>query len=88
MNVLVNVFYNSFYFSGLKLPAHKRFSYLLEAKEPKAPGITRSLPLPYHYKVLEEMFRCVDVVLSLKQKRYETCTFDKLKESVQEMCRK
>lgn len=75
--------------SGSKLPAYKRFSHLLEAKKPKASSpVTRNLPLPYHFKILEEMFRCVDVVLSLKQKRYETCTFDKLKESVQEMCRK
>ncbi|XP_028391948.1 uncharacterized protein LOC114516621 [Dendronephthya gigantea] len=70
-----------------KMPAYKRFSHLLEAKKPK-PATTRNLPLPYHFKVLEEMFRCVDVVLSLKQKRYETCTFEKLKDSVQEMCRK
>lgn len=75
-------------FSGSKLPAYKRFSHLLEAKKPKTSGGTRNLPLPYHFKVLDEMFRCVDVVLSLKQKRYETCTFEKLKDSVQEMCRK
>ena len=74
--------------SGTNLPAYKRFSHLLEAKKRKPSGVTRNLSLPYHFKELEEMFRCVDVVLSLKQKRYETCTFEKLKESVQQMCRK
>lgn len=83
------LFFILFICSGSKLPAYKRFSYLLEAKQPKpVPCAARNLPLPYHFKILEEMFRCVDVVLNLKQKRYETCTFEKLKESVQEMCRK
>ena len=74
--------------SGTKHPAYQRFGHLLEAKKPAADQATHNLPLPYHFKMLEEMFRCVDVVLSLKHKRHESCTFEKLKYSVQEMIRK
>jgi len=45
-----------------------------------------SFVLPEHYKVLLEMFRCVDSVLFLLHQRSETCTFEKLKKSVQKMC--
>ena len=47
-----------------------------------------TLPLPYKYKVLAEMFRCTDTILNLLGQRKEKCTFTKLRDAVQQMSRK
>ncbi|XP_063235476.1 DNA replication factor Cdt1 [Bacillus rossius redtenbacheri] len=47
----------------------------------KAPG----LPLPFPYRGLAEVFRCVDVVVSMLYNRSEAVTFKKVKAAVQEM---
>ncbi|RWS28537.1 DNA replication factor Cdt1-like protein [Leptotrombidium deliense] len=46
------------------------------------------LALPFKFRTLLEIFRCTDFVVSLLYNRNETCTFDKLKKSVEEMTRK
>lgn len=66
-----------------KVPAYKRLSALALPQVPQT-----DLPLPYEYRILEEKFRCVDVVSGMFVKRKEICTFDKLKQAVQEMTRK
>ena len=33
------------------------------------------LQLPYKYRLLEEKFRCSNVIISMLEKRKETCTF-------------
>ena len=68
-------------FSPKKAPAFERFHSLVEPAQP-------SLPLPYKFKVLAEMFHCTDTVLNLLGQRKATCTFVKLKNAVQEMSRK
>lgn len=50
----------------------------------KATPVTFALPLKY--KNILEMFRCTDSVLFLLNQRSETCTYDRLKKSVQAMC--
>ena len=85
-------------------PAYQRFSALAkpqsslsDSSKPKTqpefhseakPHPQPTLPLPYNYRVLAEKFRSVDTVVSMLQKRKETCTFDKLKQAVQEMTRR
>ena len=54
----------------------------------KDPEENRSLVLPQKYKVLAEAFRCTDYLVSMLYKRQEISTFDKLKQSVEEMTRK
>ncbi|XP_023933156.1 DNA replication factor Cdt1-like isoform X1 [Lingula anatina] len=61
--------------------AYERFHSLAQ---PVAP----SLSLPYKYKVLLEMFRSMDTVVSMLHNRTEIITFSKLKNAVQEMLRK
>ena len=39
-------------------------------------------------QVLLEKFRCTDTVVTMLQKRRETCTFNKLKHAVEEMTRR
>lgn len=69
--------------SPKKAPAHERFHSLAQPAEP-----TVALPLPYKYKVLGEVFNSCDTILNLLGQRNETCTYEKLKESVQQMSRK
>ncbi|XP_070574141.1 DNA replication factor Cdt1-like [Ptychodera flava] len=64
-----------------KMPAYEKYHTL-------AAPVPPSLTLPYKYKILEEMFRSVDTIVSLLRNRSETCTFGKLKDAVQEMVRK
>lgn len=47
-----------------------------------------SLSLPYKYKLLEDMFRGMDTVVSMLHNRSEICTFSKLKSAVQEMTKR
>ncbi|XP_044519115.1 DNA replication factor Cdt1 isoform X2 [Gracilinanus agilis] len=64
-----------------KAPAYERFHSLAQ---PGAPG----LALPYKYKVLAEMFRSMDTVVSLLFNRSEVVTFAKVKQGVQDMLHK
>ncbi|XP_067931302.1 DNA replication factor Cdt1-like [Watersipora subatra] len=50
--------------------------------------IPATLTLPYKYKILEDMFKGTDTIISIMYNRVERCTFDKLKRAVQEMLRK
>ncbi|XP_065827867.1 DNA replication factor Cdt1-like [Oscarella lobularis] len=67
---------------GSGIPAYQKFEHLVRKESSVA------LELPQNYKSLAEKFHCVDTVVSLMGKRNETCTFHKLKSSVQEMSRK
>lgn len=64
-----------------KLPAFERFHTLASSVPP-------SLTLPYHYKILADMFRGVDTVVGMLHNRLETITFSRVKNAVQEMCRR
>jgi len=59
--------------------AFEKYKHLTEK------NVTSTFPLPQKYTLLLEMFRCTDSVLYLLQQRKETCTFDRLKKSVQSM---
>ncbi|XP_064641208.1 DNA replication factor Cdt1-like [Lineus longissimus] len=64
-----------------KEPAYERYHTLAQ---PVAP----TLALPYKYKLLNEMFRSTDTIVSMLHNRKEICTFSKLKTAVQNMVRK
>ncbi|XP_076109679.1 DNA replication factor Cdt1-like [Mytilus galloprovincialis] len=61
-----------------KAPAYERFHSLATPAPP-------TLSLPYKYKLLAEMFRNCDTVVSMLHNRAEVCTFSKLKAAVQDM---
>lgn len=64
-----------------KSPAYQRFTSLV------LPA-SAALPLPFSYRCLAEIFRCVDAVGCMLYKRKEMITFRKLKPAVQEMLRR
>ncbi|XP_018421980.1 PREDICTED: DNA replication factor Cdt1 [Nanorana parkeri] len=64
-----------------KAPAYQRFHTLAEDVPP-------GLSLPFKYKVLAEMFRSMDTIVSMLFNRSETVTFSKVKQGVQDMMRK
>ncbi|XP_067854155.1 DNA replication factor Cdt1 [Heptranchias perlo] len=64
-----------------KAPAFQRFHNL-------AQDIPPGLTLPFKYKLLAEMFRSMDTVVSILFNRSETVTFAKVKQGVQDMTRK
>ncbi|XP_063044780.1 DNA replication factor Cdt1 [Engraulis encrasicolus] len=66
---------------GEKAPAYQRYHTLAQDVPP-------GLSLPYKYKVLAEMFRSMDTIVSMLFNRLETVTFSKVKQGVQEMMRK
>jgi len=47
-----------------------------------------TLPLPYTYKFLAEVFRCTDTIAAMLHNRKEIITVDKMKTAVQQMMRK
>lgn len=47
-----------------------------------------ALKLPYKYRYLAEMFRCIDTVSQILYNRKETITFRKLKPAVEEMLKR
>ncbi|KAK7901460.1 hypothetical protein WMY93_018229 [Mugilogobius chulae] len=63
------------------LPAYQKYHTLAQAVPP-------GLSLPYQYKVLAEMFRCMDTVVAMLFNRSETPTFMKIKKGVQDMMHK
>ncbi|XP_069757357.1 DNA replication factor Cdt1 [Narcine bancroftii] len=65
----------------VKAPAYQRFHNLAQDVPP-------GLALPFKYKVLAEMFRCMDTVVSILFNRLEIITFAKVKQGVQDMMRK
>uniref|UniRef100_A0A3B4FLL3 Chromatin licensing and DNA replication factor 1 n=1 Tax=Pundamilia nyererei TaxID=303518 RepID=A0A3B4FLL3_9CICH len=62
-------------------PAYQRYHTLAQDAPP-------GLSLPYHYKVLAEMFRSMDTVVAMLYNRCETATFPKIKRGVQDMMHK
>lgn len=62
-------------------PSYQRFHTLSQA-------VDGSLPLPYSYKLLEEVFRCTDTVVSMLHNRREMISLEKIKNAVQEMMKK
>ncbi|XP_058126750.1 DNA replication factor Cdt1 isoform X2 [Anopheles coustani] len=67
--------------SPKKLPAYQRFQALTVEGTP-------SLQLPYKYRSLLELFKCIDTVCAMFHNRKEQITFKKLKPAVQRMARK
>uniref|UniRef100_A0A0P6JSN4 Putative dna replication factor cdt1 like protein n=1 Tax=Aedes aegypti TaxID=7159 RepID=A0A0P6JSN4_AEDAE len=67
--------------SPTKVPAYQRFQTLVESGTP-------SLQLPYKYRSLAELFKCIDTVCAMFYNRKEQITFKKLKPAVQRMARK
>ncbi|KAA3678281.1 chromatin licensing and DNA replication factor 1 [Paragonimus westermani] len=51
-------------------------------------AVTFDLPLPHDFRVLLELFRSCDTVVSMLHNRSEICGFDKLKPAVQEVVRR
>ncbi|XP_025072868.1 DNA replication factor Cdt1-like, partial [Pogonomyrmex barbatus] len=62
----------------------KAYQKYLSLAESEIPG----LALPYSYRFLAEIFRCVDTVSAMLFNRKELITFTKLKPAVQEMLRR
>ncbi|KAK4316208.1 hypothetical protein Pmani_012613 [Petrolisthes manimaculis] len=65
----------------VKEPAYQRLQHL--AQKP-----SEELVLPFRYRVVKEVFRAVDTVVSLLHNRQEVITYSKLKPAVQEMLRR
>ncbi|KAJ3609996.1 hypothetical protein NHX12_022090 [Muraenolepis orangiensis] len=63
------------------VPAYQRYHTLAQDQ---APGLS----LPYHYRLLAEMFRSADTIVSMLYNRKETVTFAKVKQGVQDMMHK
>lgn len=61
--------------------AYQKYHTLAQAVPP-------GLSLPYQYKVLAEMFRCMDTVVAMLYNRSEVPTFMKIKKGVQDMMHK
>ncbi|KAL5022363.1 hypothetical protein ScPMuIL_001518 [Solemya velum] len=66
---------------NVKAPAYERFDALASPAPP-------TLSLPYKYRVLAEMFRGMDTVVSMMHNRQELCTYLKLKAAVQTMTKR
>ncbi|KAL0271527.1 UNVERIFIED_CONTAM: hypothetical protein PYX00_008593 [Menopon gallinae] len=60
--------------------AYERYNFLAEA--------STTLPLPFSFQKLYELFQSVDIISSMMMNRGEEITFNKLKPAVQEMTRK
>ncbi|XP_043474201.1 DNA replication factor Cdt1 [Leptopilina heterotoma] len=67
--------------SPTKGPAYQRYQSLAESATP-------ALALPYNYRFLAEVFRCIDTVTAMLFNRNEKITFKKLKPAVQELLRR
>ncbi|XP_050527571.1 DNA replication factor Cdt1 [Daktulosphaira vitifoliae] len=49
---------------------------------------TKALPLPFKYRVLDELFKSMETMTSMMYSRKEKITFNKLKRGIQQMTRK
>jgi len=67
--------------SPRKLPAYQRYHNLARPAD-------RTLPLPYSYRFLAEVFRCTDTVVSMLNNRKEVINLDKVSKSVTDLLRK
>ncbi|XP_011313756.1 DNA replication factor Cdt1 isoform X2 [Fopius arisanus] len=67
--------------SPTKAPAYQRYQSIVDSATP-------ALTLPFTYRFLGEVFRCVDTVAAMLFNRKETITFRKLKPAVQELLRR
>ncbi|KAH0561161.1 DNA replication factor Cdt1 [Cotesia glomerata] len=63
-----------------KTPAYQRYQSISQSETP-------ALSLPFSYRFLAEVFRCIDTVAAMLFNRKETITFRKLKPAVQELLR-
>lgn len=70
--------------SPIKSSPIKAYQKYLSLAESEIPG----LALPYDYRFLAEIFRCVDTVSAMLFNRKELITFNKLKPAVQELLRR
>ncbi|KAL3312939.1 replication licensing factor Cdt1 [Cichlidogyrus casuarinus] len=62
----------------------------VEIAAPATPKFTpnKSLPLPFHYANLYELFQSCETVVSMLHNRNEVCSFDRIKPSVEKIVRK
>lgn len=67
--------------SPTKVPAYQRYQSIVDTAAP-------ALCLPFNYRFLAEVFRCVDTVSAMLFNRKERITFRKLKPAVQELLRR
>jgi len=67
--------------SPRKVPAYQRYHNLARPAD-------RTLPLPYSYRFLAEVFRCTDTVVSMLNNRKEVINLDKVSKSVTDLLRK
>ncbi|XP_029678745.1 DNA replication factor Cdt1 [Formica exsecta] len=70
--------------SPIKSSPTKPYQKYLSLAESEIPGLV----LPYNYRFLAEVFRCVDTVSAMLFNRKEVITFNKLKPAVQELVRR
>lgn len=68
--------------SPIKQPAYKRFADLSSIQE------KGTLILPYKYRMLAEVFRTVETIVSMIHTRGENITFEKLQAGYQSMSKK
>ncbi|GAB1865310.1 DNA replication factor Cdt1 [Camponotus japonicus] len=61
--------------------AYQKYLSLAESERP-------TLVLPYNYRFLAEVFRCVEMISAMLFNRKEVITFNKLKPAVQEQMRR
>lgn len=69
--------------TGEKVPAYKRLAYLTKKSTADESG-ELDLPLPYKYRKMLEVFKKIDYFAWVYLKRHETCTFEKLKQSIEQ----
>ncbi|XP_063988348.1 DNA replication factor Cdt1 [Diachasmimorpha longicaudata] len=67
--------------SPTKIPAYQRYQSIVDTATP-------ALTLPFSYRFLGEVFRCIDTVAGMLFNRKEIITFKKLKPAVQELLRR
>ncbi|EFN82715.1 DNA replication factor Cdt1 [Harpegnathos saltator] len=72
---------NTVKYSSIKRSAHQKHLTIAKSK-------ILSLILPYNYRFLAEVFRCVETVSAMLFNRNELITFSKLKLAVQELLRR
>ncbi|KAL6430326.1 hypothetical protein ACFW04_007793 [Cataglyphis niger] len=70
--------------SPIKGSPTKPYQKYLSLAESEIPGLV----LPYNYRFLAEVFRCIDTVSAMLFNRKEIITFNKLKPAVQELVRR
>lgn len=76
----------------INIPAYQRFQSLAQKTSAEKDRLfvdpEADLPLPYHFKVLKELFIGVETVAGIMKSRKEMITFSKLKNAVLELVKK